>query len=396
MRKSSDRERTRAVVAATAICASVILVILLPQRDTASTAALLALSLAILLLDFFDLSLPHGDRIGLEGPLIAAGLLVVSPVPVMAIGLVARAVAWLATSRRAGLEESLVDLSTAGVGIAAASATTHLVLVWGGQSGGAEYIAVGFACAALLIAQLLYSQALSALRLHRPFRGLLLGNMRFQGPLLLAEMSTSVLLVMTYERMGVWAFVLAVVLLLLLRHSYALLIDVRQAYMSTVEVLVETAESADPRREGHSERTAELARQIAEELGLGSGQVERLSYAALVHDLDMVRIDPDGASDVGAVRHTGRLLGAVGFLSEVVPVLKVLDGDPGMAGETSAEQRMLALIVAVASDVDSREHGVPLSGEGDVVRVASLVGPVDKSKVVAAALRLGHSIPAVP
>ncbi len=279
----------RSAIALAGVAVAILLVLVLPsQTVTSSPATTLALLAAILLLDFFDLSLPQGDRIGLEGALVAASLLYLPPLVVLITGVAARAVAQMVARRRRRLGSALVDLSTTALGIAAASVATRLVLSGSGGSVARPYVAVGLACAFLLVVELLYAQVMSAMRMSRPFRGLLLGNLRLQGPLLLAEMSTAVLLVMTFERMGVWAFVLAVVLLLLLRHSYALLIDVRRAYMSTIEVLVETAESADLRREGHSERTATIARDIAEEIGLGSVQIERLSYAALLHDIDLV------------------------------------------------------------------------------------------------------------
>ena len=62
--------------------------------------------------------------------------------------------------------------------------------------------------------------------------------------------------------MGSWSLIPVVALLLLMRQSYALFLDIRETYRTTVEVLVEAAESQDRRgvrarrqdgcdREGH-------------------------------------------------------------------------------------------------------------------------------------------------
>ena len=48
--------------------------------------------------------------------------------------------------------------------------------------------------------------------------------------------------------MGPWSLIPVVALLLLMRQSYALFLDIRETYRTTVEVLVEAAESQDDRR----------------------------------------------------------------------------------------------------------------------------------------------------
>ena len=386
------------LLAVSALVASVVVSALLPSQSAPAVAVTVALLfLAILLLDVFDLSLPHGDRIGLDGPIVAAALGVYSPLLVLTLALTARAGAMVFRPRRTG-EDWLIELATTSGGVAAAAIVFIPFRSALSSQNNLALIAVAVACAALLACEVLLSQIFSARRMRRQFSGLVIGNLRLQGPLLGAEMSASVLLALTYERMGSWALVLVVILLLLLRHSYALLIDVRQTYMNTVEVLVDTAELSDSRRRGHSERTAQLARDIAEEIGLSSRQVEQLSYGALLHDLDMVGLDPEDleAARPPSARQAGRVLAQVGFLSEVVPLLGVLDGDVEVVRRSTPEQRLLSLIIALASDIDARAHAVPVVGVGEVPRVARLVGPAEKAKVIGATIRLGHSLPAVP
>lgn len=400
MRQTLSRMRphNQLVLAAALLVGSSIPVLIASRGEAPVSGSEIAIVLlAVLLLDVFDLLLPRGDRIGLDGPILAAAMVVAPPVAVFGIALVARATAMI-IRRETSFEDWAVELATTASGVGAAALVVLLFRGFGFAVGNYALLLVALACAALLAAQVVVSQLFSARRMSRPFNGLLMGNLRFQGPLLVAEMSAAVLLALTYEQMGLWALVLTVVLLLLLRHSYALLISIRQTYMNTVEVLVDTAELSDPRRRGHSERTAGLARDIAEELGLSSRQVEQLSYAALLHDLDMVGLDPEDAATeaLPSGRQAGRVLAKVGFLKDVVPLLRILDGDPEAVEVSTSEQKLLSLIVAVASDIDAEVHAVPIIDQGDVARVGGMVSASDKARVIGASIRLGHSVPAVP
>ncbi len=88
--------------------------------------------------------------------------------------------------------------------------------------------------------------------------------------------------------MGAWSLIPVVALLFLMRQSYAMLLDIRELYRTTVEVLVEAAEAKMHGRVGHAERTAAAARAIAMRIGLSAQRVERISYAALLHDVDAI------------------------------------------------------------------------------------------------------------
>jgi HD domain len=396
-RVMSQRGSSLLMAAALLAVATLVSLALPAGVATLPLTTLAMLFTAVTLLDVFDLLLPRGDRIGLDGPLIAAAAVAAPPVAVFALALIARAAA-MTIRREHSVDDWALELSTTAGGAAAALLIVAPFATRAATPNWTDLLLVALACAALLGTQMLVSQLYSSRRMGRPFTGLLIGNLRFQGPLLGAEMSASVLLALTYEQMGSWALVLVVVLLLLLRHSYGLLISVRRTYMNTVEVLVDTAELSDARRAGHSERTAQLARDIAEELGLTSRDVERLSYAALLHDLDMVGLDPEDVETQmpPGSRQAGRVLSQVGFLSDVVPLLKILDGDPVTINSSSPEQRVLSMIIALASDIDSASKGVPVVGGGDVARVANLVSPSDKARVIGATIRLGHPVPAVP
>jgi hypothetical protein len=217
-----------------------------------------------------------------------------------------------------------------------------------------------------------------------------------QAPLLVAEWSASVLLLIAFEGMGAWSLIPVVALLLLMRQSYSLLLDIRETYRTTVEVLVEAAEGEDPRLVGHAERTAEIARRIAMRLGMAVSQVELVSYAALLHDVDAIA--GDGREPRSAGGHSSALFEGVEFFADVLPVLRVCDGPSATDPERSGPELIAGMIVALASDADAAVHEDVASAHAGsaVARVAPHVSSSIKSSVVAAALALGYQIPAVP
>ena len=65
----------------------------------------------------------------------------------------------------------------------------------------------------------------------------------------------------------------------------ARLLDLKNAYLATLEVLTFHIESAERHQEGHSTRVAELAAALAKELDLSETEIENLRIAALLHEV---------------------------------------------------------------------------------------------------------------
>lgn len=355
-------------------------------------------AVAIGFLDRFEISLPRGDSIGVSGALIAAGMLIVGPLPTSVLSVAALLVAHFgrsashASSRLAGAMVSRA---------AALACTAALVAGAGSPLGFAWYYALAVsASTTYLVVELFVTQAFTAAGSDRRFGRLLRGNLVRQAPLLAAQVSAAVLAVITYRGgMNQWSLLPAVALLLLMRQSYALLLEMRETYRTTVEVLVEAAEGQDERRRGHADRTASIARTIGMRAGLRAQDVERASYAALLHDVDAIaeadHVGPTLSSD--HIGHSSEVFREAAFFSDVLPILRVCDGVPAET-DTTESNLLVAMIVALASDVDvalnpeaARVHDVSA-----VSRVAPCVPRPAKARVVAAALELGYEIPAVP
>jgi len=357
-------------------------------------ATILCIFIAVFVLDLFDISLPRGDSIGVSGALCAASLLIIGPLRAIPMCLLSLALAFALRQGGRPFRWIATGLSTRAVSLAIGT-VTMAVLGVGGPTW--HRFAVAFVVpAVLLLGELLFAQVGMALASKRPLARLIRGNLVVQAPLLIAEWSASVLLLITFEGMGSWSLIPVVALLLLIRQSYALLLDIRETYRTTVEVLVEAAEGQDSRLTGHAERTAVIARKIAMCIGLTVPQVELVSYAALLHDVDAIRGDAK-VTDRTAAGHSSELFEGVDFFADVRPILRVCDGDFAGEGMHSENDLMAGFIVALASDADAAESidVAAMHGGSVVARVSPGVSGSAKAAAVAAALSLGYKIPAV-
>lgn len=69
--------------------------------------------------------------------------------------------------------------------------------------------------------------------------------------------------------------------------------EIRKSFLNTIETLVFALESNDQYTAGHSRRTTEIALSVGKEIGLFPDELEDLRWAALLHDVGKIAIDPD-------------------------------------------------------------------------------------------------------
>jgi len=350
-------------------------------------------AVAIALLDSFDIVLPRGDSIGVSGALVPSGVLLIGAWPTAAAALAGLVFAHLTDRTRSGYKSLASSLAVRG---GALGLTTALGFIFAAQG-----IQTPLLLRAVLLAssylffELLFAQVAASRESGRPIGRLLKGNLSRQALMLAAQVSAAALVVTTYADMQAWSLVPVVALLLLMRQSYALLLEMRETYRTTVEILVEAAEGQESRLAGHAERTAHIAREISMRLGLSVSEVERASYSALLHDVYAIagRFGEEGPSGLGGA---STVLEGVDFFSDVVPVLRVCDGSLD-ANDADDRILLLAMVVSLASDIDaSRDSNAALAhSESAVGNVAALIPANLKAKVVAAAIEMGYEIPAV-
>jgi putative nucleotidyltransferase with HDIG domain len=88
-----------------------------------------------------------------------------------------------------------------------------------------------------------------------------------------------------YYILGLIAVVLP---LLLVRYTYLSTIQLERANHDLLKVFVKAIETRDPYTSGHSQRVSTLAQIIAEDIGLRHGLVEKVTTAALLHDIGKI------------------------------------------------------------------------------------------------------------
>jgi putative two-component system response regulator len=77
------------------------------------------------------------------------------------------------------------------------------------------------------------------------------------------------------------------------RESKKQPIEPRKLFLGAIETLVNTLESGDRYTKGHSQEVAEIALVIGQQLGLSSEEMENLRWAALLHDVGKIAVDPN-------------------------------------------------------------------------------------------------------
>lgn len=343
------------------------------------------IGVALLLLSVFDVWLPHGDSVDIAQALAIGVAFVIGAVPAMGVVCFARVIAHVLRYRLDRSDQLLHLLSRRIIALGAAG-LAHAWLAGWAPMRGVTIVAHIVAAAVAVLADAVLLQAYAASRHRQSMVRLFAGGLRLQGLMWGAYVSVSALTAILFPDMGVWGLLLMSGLLVVMRQSFSLLLDIRGAYSATMAALAAAVEAHDSRRQGHANRVAALARAIGIELGLHGRDLERLGYAALLHDVDLIGM-AEGEEPVPGSRPS-ELLGGVKFLADVVPVLALCDGG-GSREDATERDRLLAYIVCRASNLDDL-----IKHEAAAVRIYSrdavgaILSPDEREPVERAVWRL--------
>jgi hypothetical protein len=100
-----------------------------------------------------------------------------------------------------------------------------------------------------------------------------------------------------FPSMRYWAVPLALLPYTFSHLSLMRLADTRRTYRQTIDALGRIPEAGGYVQEGHARRTADLARSMGAELGFGPFRVQRVGYAALLHDVGRVVLNDPSIAD---------------------------------------------------------------------------------------------------
>ncbi len=165
-------------------------------------------------------------------------------------------------------------------------------------------------------------------------------------------------------------------------ESYA---GLREAQLSTLAGFIKALEAKDLYTRGHTERVAYFSNMIGQHVGFNGTQLERLRWAALIHDVGKLAVprevirkkarltDDEYEEMQGHVHHVEDLLSEVEFLRPMVEIAsnhhahydgKGYHGSSGEEGQTpSLEARILAVADSFDAMTSTRSYRVALSQE---------------------------------
>lgn len=134
--------------------------------------------------------------------------------------------------------------------------------------------------------------------------------------------------------------------------------ETRRTYGQTIRALARIPEVASLSPEGHSDRSADLAVAVAQELGSSPAEVTELSYAALMHDIGRVTLnEPNiirmGFTDEDIARWGAEIISEAPYLTDVAELVRQQHNPYRRPGEQKDESlRDGSKIIKVASAYD--------------------------------------------
>ncbi|RJQ55072.1 MAG: HD domain-containing protein [Actinobacteria bacterium] len=308
---------------------------LVPVEGVAS-ALLFAFFAAIV--EYVDIALPEGSSTSAVSAIgIAALLLLPLPLAVYSMVLGVTAARLFKAGRALFVEAAFFAAETSL--IVSISGLVVLGATYAGSEGSTpallsiDSLRVLLMCFTYFATEVALSQLDFSLKQGTKFSPLFRGAVKFLGPPYLALSSIGILMALMYPTIGVWSGALFLVLLLVTRQSFSLYLDIRKTYRSTIAALATAIEAEAPERRGHGERVASLAVKIAREMGIHGQELERIGYAALLHDIGKLGIDDDSfdglmeqvRAESGDVQHAiagADILGQVEFLRPAATMVR--------------------------------------------------------------------------
>lgn len=153
---------------------------------------------------------------------------------------------------------------------------------------------------------------------------------------------------------------------------------------------------------GHGQRVAQLANRLGRAVGLEDDALHRLHFAALLHDIGMLKLDPSQQmSRATCDKHCAmghRLLARIRLWRDMAPIVyhhhEWFDGSgypDGIAGEEiPRESRIIAVCDAVDSMTSDASYRSPMSLDDALAELERCSGTQFDPELVAAFVRLAH------
>jgi putative nucleotidyltransferase with HDIG domain len=174
----------------------------------------------------------------------------------------------------------------------------------------------------------------------------------------------------------------------------------RNFFSHVTDIIVHALDSHLGYHGGHSERVAQIANRVGRALNLGEARMERLHFAALLHDIGMLKIDrSQQMSRKVCEKHTllgHRMLSRIRLWQDLGPIVlhhhEWYDGSgypEGLAGEEiPLESRIIGLAEAFDTMTNAASYKEPISLEAAMREVKDGAGTQFDPKVAELFCRL--------
>jgi putative nucleotidyltransferase with HDIG domain len=177
-----------------------------------------------------------------------------------------------------------------------------------------------------------------------------------------------VLLGQLYLNLGPWVVLLFVAPIFIARQAFASYLELRAAQDAALSTLVRALEAKDQYTAGHVERVAQFAQHIGQEMGFKQSKLDRLRYAALMHDIGKLVVPNQilnkpgklTAEEYERMRHhefvSVELLRRIDFLAAVAPSIEADHGSTGADASAPMESRIIAVADAFDAMTSTRAY----------------------------------------
>ncbi len=125
---------------------------------------------------------------------------------------------------------------------------------------------------------------------------------------------------LAYWKVGWWALAVSMLPYAFAHGAFARFRDAKLTYSQMIKALGQIPEAAGHSRKGHAERCADLAVAVGAEFGMNSRDLERVEYAALMHDIGRISLNEPAVLQRG---YTDSDIGAWG--SEIIKEARYLE-----------------------------------------------------------------------
>lgn len=210
----------------------------------------------------------------------------------------------------------------------------------------------------------------------------------------LSQVSVGIVFVVVKDGLGLLAAPILMLLMLLLQSSFALLLRVRTAYVSTVTALGMLSERQAPEYSGHAARVARLCVAAGRQMRLSHERLEALSFAATLHDVGYLKLEgaaystrPDSGLDPAAAEVGASIIESVDFLSPATMVLQAHASFMKRTPESIDEgSLLLAALLEAGCLADRITRSRPSLGEAGLREALSRNALVGEYPAVASAI----------